>query len=165
MATGAEWAVGYARQAYADLMTFEALQSLAIPQCHKLQFLQMCCEKLVKSYLCAGGTDPATLRQSHSYVAKTLPVVLRQQVIVMNLSAAQAREILRQARHLAQEIDVLAPAVKRGGHRPDKCEYPWEDDNGTLHVPLDWTFYPSLLLAYGGRTFLKPVRGAIDRAL
>ncbi|MGP0063486.1 MAG: hypothetical protein ACLQGP_07810 [Isosphaeraceae bacterium] len=44
---------------------------------------------------------------------------------------------MNHAHYLAREIEVLAPAVKRGGQRPDNCEYPWEDDAGTLHVPLD----------------------------
>jgi hypothetical protein len=165
MASGPEWATGYARQADADLKTFAALHSLSIPQCHKLQFLQMCSEKLVKAHLCKGGTDPAALQQSHSYIAGTLPVVLRHQVLSMKRSAAQAGKILRNVRHLAREIDVLAPAVKRGGQRPDNCEYPWQDAGGALHVPLDWTFYPSLLLARGGRTFLKLLRAAIDQLL
>jgi hypothetical protein len=61
---------------------------------------------------------------------------------------------------------VLAPAVKRGGVRPDNCEYPWEDDAGLLHVPLDWSFYPAqLIIIPAGRTFLKLVRCAIERLL
>jgi hypothetical protein len=48
MATGAEWSTGYARQADADFKTFEAIQVLSVPECHKLQFLQMACEKLVQ---------------------------------------------------------------------------------------------------------------------
>jgi hypothetical protein len=97
----------------------------------------MACEKLVKAHLCWKGTDPATLQDSHAYVAKTLPTVLRQEATFVNFTRGHVREIFRHARHLAQEIDVLAPAVKRGGQRPDNCEYPWEDDDGTLRVPLD----------------------------
>ena len=82
MATNAEWAVGYARQAGADFATYLELQgNSSIPQCHKLQFLQMACEKLVKAHLIAGGTDPKTLQTSHAYVAGTLPVVIRQQLL------------------------------------------------------------------------------------
>ena len=72
MAAGGEWSKGYARQADADLRTFEALQSSPLPECHKLQFLQMACEKLVKAHLCGKGTDPASLQKSHNYVAGTL---------------------------------------------------------------------------------------------
>jgi len=67
--------------------------------------------------------------------------------------------VLRHSRHLANEIEVLNPAVDRDGQRPDNCEYPWEDNNGVVRSPLDWTFQPShLLTAPAGRTFLKIVR-------
>jgi hypothetical protein len=73
MATTADWATPYARQGDADLTTFEKLQPIELPPCHKLQFLQMACEKLVKAHLCGSGTSPGTLQQSHAYIAGTLP--------------------------------------------------------------------------------------------
>lgn len=166
MTDHAAWAIGYARQAQADFQTFEKLQAMTVPECHKLQFLQMACEKLVKAHLCAGRTDPADLQASHAYVAGTLPVVLRQQARFINYEGPAARTTLRRARLLASEIDVLAPAVTRNGQRPDNCEYPWEDARARLHVPLDWTFTPSeLLVQHAGRTALKLIVGAIDRLL
>ena len=166
MATSAEWATAYARQANADFTTFEALQPLAVPQCHKLQFLQMACEKLVKAHLCGVGTDPETLQQSHAYIAGRLPVVLRQQALFENLGRPKAKAVLKHAKHLAQEIELLAPSVKRGGQRLDNCEYPWQDGAGRLHTPLDWSFQPSLLvISPAGRTILKLIRRAIDRLL
>lgn len=165
MATGAQWAVGYARQADADLRTFDLLQTLPRPACHKLQFLQMACEKLAKAYLCGRGTDPATLQQSHAYVAGTLPVILREQTEIVNLPRSTARNLLHHIKLLAQEIDFLAPAVRHGS-RPDNCEYPWEDGLGRLHVLLDWTFQPSqLLLVPTGRSALKLIRQSINRML
>ncbi len=113
MATSAEWATGYARQADADFQTYEKIQALPVPECHKLQFLQMACEKLVKAHLCGRGTDPATLQGSHAYIANNLPVVLRQQAVVIHFTGGKARAALNHARHLAQEIDALAPAVRR----------------------------------------------------
>src|SRR5438132_550528 len=143
MATAAEWTKAYARQADADFQTFMAIQKLSVPDCHKLQFLQMACEKLVKAHLCGENTEPISLQASHAYVAKTLPVILRQIAIVFNFKGPLAREVLKRSRHLSQEINYLAPSVKRAGKRPDNCEYPWEDENGKLHIPLDWSFYPS----------------------
>ena len=167
MATNAEWSRGYARQADADLnafLTFEGIASLAV--CHKLQFLQMACEKLVKSHLCFEGTDSAALQTSHAYVAGTLPVVLLQTARRISYSGRSAKSVLRQAKLISREIELLAPAVKRGGSRPDNCEYPWEDGNGTLHVPLDWSFpHVELLNAPAGHTFLKLIRVAIDSLL
>lgn len=165
MATNAEWAVGYARQAEADFTTWNRLQGeRAIPQCHKLQLLQMACEKLVKAHLIQGGVDPSALQTSHAFVAGTLPVVLRQQMMLSGVGKENMMWNLEHARLLAPEIEMLAPAVKRGGSRPDNCEYPWEDARGDLHIPIEWRFKPSeLLLAKAARTFLKLVFDAIQR--
>lgn len=148
-----------------DFATYLQLQGRAsIPQCHKLQFLQMACEKLVKAHLSKGGTDPTTLQSSHAYVAGTLPVVIRQQLLLSGVGTHQATWNVEHARLIAAEIEMLAPAVKRGGTRPDNCEYPWEDATGTLRIPLDWHFKPSdLLLARAARTFLKLIQDAIQR--
>ena len=156
----------YARQAAADFARFQALQpDRAAPDCHKLQFLQMACEKLVKAHLCTEGTDPAAVQTSHAYVAGKLPLALRETAVGLSFTGPQARTVLQHARHLVQEIELLAPAVKRGGVRPDNCEYPWEDAAGVVRVPLDWLFYPSqLLLTPTGRTILKLLRAAIDAA-
>jgi hypothetical protein len=167
MATSLEWSNGYARQADADFKMFQQLElESSIEVCHKLQFLQMACEKLVKAHLCGEGTDPAKLQTSHAYIANTLPVILRQTAIALNFSGSHARWVLQHARHLAHEIEFLAPAVKRGGLRPDNCEYPWEGGNRELHVPLDWSFAPSqLLLIPAGRVFLKLIRFAITKLM
>jgi hypothetical protein len=166
METHTAWAHAYARQADADFQTFERLQPLAVPACHKRQFLQMACEKLVKSHLCGQGTDPVTVQASHAYIARTLPIVLREQALFVKFVGAPARKALKHAKQLCHEIELLAPAVKRGGKRPDNCEYPWTDEDGNLHVPLDWTFYPGqLLLLPAGFAFLKLLRRAIDRCL
>jgi len=57
MADHAAWAVGYARQAQADFQTVEKLQAVSVPECHKLQFLQMACEQLVKAHLLRSAHD------------------------------------------------------------------------------------------------------------
>jgi hypothetical protein len=167
MASATEWTLGYARQAQADFGMYQQLATnVTVEECHKLQFLQMACEKLVKASLCDAGADPAGLQSSHAYVKRHLPTVLRAEAGLVNLSPAKAREVQRHGNHLAEEIDVLAPAVKRGGQRPDNCEYPWEDGTGAIHVPLDWSFNPAqLIVAPTGRTILKLIENAIGRLL
>ena len=164
MSTTNEWARAYARQAGADFQSWDSLQhDDSVPECHKLMFLQMACEKLTKAHLCTSGSDPNDLQTSHAYTAKNLPIIIRQQLALSDLNPKSAEWILHHSKHLAQEIELLAPAVKRGGQRPDNCEYPW-DDGSRLHVPLDWTFAPSrLVIAPAGRTFLKLVHAAIRR--
>lgn len=164
MATNAEWCFGYARQAHADFRMYQSLEGdPGTRACHRLQFLQMACEKLVKAHLCNGGDDPhGDMQSSHAFVKRHLPTILRQQAVQVNLPRAKAQEVQHRGKHLAEDIDVLAPAVKRGGKRPDNCEYPWEDNNGALHVPLDWTFTPSQLVVLpAGRTMLKLIESAI----
>jgi hypothetical protein len=165
MADSAAWSLGYARQAQADFRMYEALEGdQSVLACHRLQFLQMACEKLIKAFLCNAGEDPANMQSSHAYVRAHLLTVLRQEAAFVNFTGARAREVLHRARHLAEEIDVLAPAVKRGGQRPDNCEYPWEDNAGNLHVPLDWSFHPAQLVVIpSGRTILRLIESAINR--
>ena len=74
--------------------------------------------------------------------------------------------MIQEFTRIAREIELLAPSVDGGGTRPDNCEYPWEDGNGELHVPLDWSFAPSQLLnTPSGHTFLKLIRIAITNLL
>src|SRR4051794_25592722 len=113
MATTDEWSVGYARQAAADYETFECVQGQPIPECHKLQFLQMASEKLVKAYLCGVGAQPQQLKCSHAYISANLPRILRQQAVYLNFSGGKARIALEAAKTLAREIQLLAPAVRR----------------------------------------------------
>jgi hypothetical protein len=167
MASAAEWAAAYARQANADFRMFQRLaRESPIEACHKLLFLQMACEKLVKAHLCRKGTDPAELQSSHAYIAGTLPVILRQEAVALNFAGPKARAVWHHAKHLAHEIELLAPAVKRGGQRPDNCEYPWQDSDGNVRVPLDWSFHPSRLIELpAGRTFLKLIQSSVNRLL
>ena len=163
MATKAEWALGYARQAKADFIAFEGIQQLsAINECHKMLFLQMACEKLCKAFLILGGTTAQALQSSHGYIANPLPVVIRQQIVALKGTPNAMKGVQALTKHLANEIEMLNPAIDRVGQRPDNCEYPWEDASQSLHSPLDWQFGPSqLLITPNGRTFLKLVYAAI----
>lgn len=164
MATRAEWAAGYARQAGADLRLFERLwPDTTADVCHKLLLLQVACEKQVKAYLCGSGSDPAVLQTSHAYTAVNLPDIVLEAAANLNYRGGRLRQAVQSAKRLGGEIELLTPSVTRAGRRPDNCEYPWEDAGGTLHVPLDWSFAVARLLAQpAGRTFLALVRAAID---
>lgn len=165
MATPAEWATGYARQASADFDTFELLENLEVPNCHRLQILQMACEKLCKAHLCSENAYPPSLQSSHHYVKGSLPVVLRKTYLDELEDAQKGVWAMAQIKHLAQEIDLLSPSVNRV-KRPDNCEYPWEDANGNLHIPVDWAFSPSsLLMSPAGRLFRKLMRAAFEKFL
>src|SRR6266508_330928 len=94
MATGAEWGLGYARQAQADFRMYQELAGkAAVVESHKLQFLQMACEKLVKASLCIAGADPSGLQSSHAYVKRYLPAMLRAEAALVNLPRGESRKV------------------------------------------------------------------------
>jgi hypothetical protein len=124
----------------------------------------MVCEKLTKAHLCKAGSRPLALHSSHAYTAKNLPTILREQLEIENAPSGTIRAVFHFARRLAREIELLAPAVDDGGRRPDNCEYPWEDRQGKLWIPADFSFFTEgLLLEPHGRTVLKLLRAAIQR--
>lgn len=125
----------------------------------------MACEKLCKARLALGGTPPASLQGSHAFIANPLPNIIRDQIIHLGQKPDRLRDLQARVRQLAGEIEFLNPAVRRDGQRPDNCEYPWESGNAVIS-PLDWTF-PTLQLVTvpAGRTFIKLLRGSIDRVL
>lgn len=164
MATSAEWAVGDARQALADLNGWEALAATELPARQSLHFLQMACEKLAKARLCTTGADPKTLQSSHAYIAKQLPTIVLDELVFEKAKPKVRRDIVKHARRLAREIELLAPAVDAGGKRRDNCEYPWDDATGRLWVPADYDFTASQLLAERyGVAVVKLIRRAIER--
>lgn len=105
------------------------------------------------------------MQTSHGYIEKPLPLIIRQVMVDLHMKSNRMNDLIRAVRHLAREIELLSPAVQRSGRRPDNCEYPWEDAGGELHSPLNWSFAPAqLLLETHGRTFLKFLRVALERA-
>ena len=100
----------------------------------------MACEKLAKAHLCRAGSDPDSLLSSHAYITKVLPRVVLNQLSLSNPGNSEWVRV--HSAHLAREIELLAPAVKRGGRRPDNCEYPWEEPDGRVRCPIDWVFIP-----------------------
>jgi hypothetical protein len=168
MSKPADWARAYARQTDADFRAWELFEQrpeTVAAACHKLLFLQMACEKLCKAYLIQGGTPPEALQASHGYIANPLPNIMRQQILHMKQSLKGMAGVITHIRHLANEIEILNPASRRDGQRPDNCEYPWE--SGDLVIsPLDWGFPTSrLCTAPSGRIFLKLLRASINRVL
>src|SRR4051794_10294354 len=152
MSEPADWALAFARQGDADFRAWELYErhpEAVAAECHKLLFLQMACEKLRKAYLIRAGAQPGDLQGSHGYTAKHLPSVIRQELIESGQDLGRMQGVLTLARQLAGEIELLNPAVRRGGVRQDNCEYPWEAGDHVIS-PLDWTFQPLRLVAVRG---------------
>jgi hypothetical protein len=171
-ASKAEWSRAFAKQAISDFDTWVALHlyltlptgAKPLPVCQRLNFLQMACEKLCKAHLLKAGSELSDLEQSHAYVAKILPPIVRQQMIFNGENERVANAVREQCKHIAREIELLSPAVKGGGKRADNCEYPWEQV-GTVRIPAEWPFtnLDVLLTKPQGRNILKRIREAILR--
>jgi len=155
-----DWQRAFARQARADFETWDGLQGQRdVPDCHKLHFLQMACEKLAKAHLCTEGSDPKKIQASHAYFARAFPRIAEYHYARIGNSRGKYKGVFKPLRQLAREIELLAPAVDDGGRRPDNCEYPWELPDGAIRAPAEHTFPNlSLLDAPNGFTLLKIVR-------
>lgn len=72
---------------------------------------------------------------------------------------------MKQVKNLSREIELLAPTVD-SQRRPDNCEYPWEDAQGSVIVPAEYAFTTlSLLSEQAGQELLKIIPLAIDELL
>jgi hypothetical protein len=161
-----DWARCYARQANADFKawrhTLEHPTDL-VAECHSLLFLQMACEKLCKAHLLRNGSPPDKIRSSHAYIAKPLPVIIRQEISLLEPDARSKEWVINHTKDLAREIELLNPSVDNNGQNKENCEYPWES-NGKIFSPLDRSFSPlHLLTQAAGRTFIKLLGSAIER--
>ncbi len=107
MPSYSEWRVAFAKQALADLKARDKLlEGPDLPDCGQLHFLQMACEKLCKAYLCGQGVEPSTLQSSHAYIARTLPIIARQQFAVQVGRRANDRSwMIRAIRSLSRKIE------------------------------------------------------------
>jgi len=155
------WRKAFAVQAKADFETWEILQDCPdVAKCHKLQFLQMACEKLAKAHLYDAGSQPA---KSHAYFGKNFPKIAEYYYARAGISGGKYRKLYQPLRPLAGEIECLSPSVDNNGKRRDNCEYPWEESGGAIRIPAEYTFPNlNLLTAPNGRQLLKIVKEVID---
>jgi hypothetical protein len=159
--SAAEWSRAFARQARSDLEARDQLlRAASLPQCHQLHYLQMALEKIAKSRLIAAGADPAVLQTSHAYIAKTIPLIVRE---MLERSPGQdAGWVVKAIRGLARDIELLAPSVDAGGAAPANCEYPWKGEKKMIVAPLDHDFKLDLIFERAGVTMMKAVRARVD---
>jgi hypothetical protein len=123
----------------------------------------MACEKIAKAYRCRDtAADLDELLKRHVGFGKFMGSFLASPSIQEAYRGrdAQRRQLTRIARHLAREIEKLAPSVDRE-ESPENAEYPWASGEEVV-VPCEYG-YPSLslLTGPGGRTLLSLVARAI----
>ena len=149
----------FIRQARSDWFVYRHLAGQGIPPCHPLHYLQMACEKLAKAYrLRDTGVIVDEAVRKHAGFEKFIAAFLNCPTMVAEYEGkdAQRAQLLKSSRHLAREIEKLAPAIDRAAS-PENAEYPWEREGDTrIVVPCEYD-YPSLsLLTHSqGRNFLN----------
>jgi len=142
-----EWGSAYARQAQADVDAWDQparITPSAVPK--NYTSCKWPVKSLAKAHLCKAGSRPGDMQGSHAYIAANLPVILRNQLQLINAKPAVVRNIVRFAKRLARELELLSPAVDDGGRRPDNCEYPWEDAAKRLWIRRINKFFANQLL-------------------
>jgi hypothetical protein len=149
-----DWARAYAKQALSDLRAREMLANAGADKCHRLHFLQMAAEKVCKAHLTLNNGHE-NVRKTHAYVSRNLPIIARLFYAMVHQNNEIARWELVQIRRLAREIELLAPACDDSNLRQDNSEYPWEDGNGNIFIPCEYTF-PNI--NDGDRTIIRLIR-------
>jgi len=106
------------------------------------------------------------LQTSHAYTAKNLPeMFFAQRAHLRRRPQRRFSALMKQVKNLSREIELLAPTVD-SQRRPDNCEYPWEDAQGSVIVPAEYAFTTlSLLSEQAGQELLKIIPLAIDELL
>jgi len=138
-----DWSRAYAKQGASDLSVYKFLSAPGanISDCHRLHYLQMAGEKVAKAYQFR-HTQKRLEDLLSNHVALPEFINLYCQSGAMKAKYAGREEQLgvdrRDLRHLAQEIEKLAPAVDRL-RSPMNAEYPWT--NGVaLVVPTEHAY-------------------------
>lgn len=164
------WAIAFLRQGKADLETFLFLSGMGpskVPTCHRLQFLQMACEKIAKAYrirdTAASLEGESGLLTRHVGFQKFFRAFLLSPTVRRSYQGRDEQRRLqsRMVLGLAREVEKLAPSVDQLT-APENVEYPWRTSDGIV-TPCEHEFSRlSLLTEPGGRTFLKLLRRAVD---
>lgn len=151
------WSTAYAVQACSDFEARDQLLRISkLPQCQQLHLLQMAMEKTAKAHLVEGGSEPASLRTSHAYIAKVIPVIVRH--ALARMPGTNTGWVVDAVRTLARRIELLHPQVDNAGTVPSNCEYPWSDASGRVFAPAKYDFALNLHAEKAAVTMIKEVR-------
>jgi len=165
------WRYAYARQAVSDFQVYALLSREGnLPACHRMHYLQMSLEKAAKAHYWSGSGAAATkskVNRSHEVAQKYLPAVYKAYWYEKRGKTPIPGNVLKAAKLLCQEVDLLAPAVHDETQRPDNCEYPWAvvdgEETTAVHSPLDHLFAPEDMVRQPGTSgFLKAVLASVN---
>ena len=115
----------------------------------------MAMEKTAKAHLVEGGSDPIGVQASHAYIAKVIPIIVRESVA--RIPGASSQWVVNAVRALARRIELLHPQVDNAGTVPSNCEYPWRDASGQVVAPAQYDFNLNLHAEKAAITMIKEV--------
>jgi hypothetical protein len=122
---------------YEQLKNFERRSDVAL--CHKLHYLQMALEKLLKAYLSpVDGARPKKFK--HQVLEEFLCVIKMSFDVQKKSTEDEFINFLRLAdvtREVARKIEGLVP--EGSGTQPD-AEYPWQPGGGCVMSPLQYDY-------------------------
>src|SRR5262249_26019878 len=98
----------------------------------------MALEKAAKAHLIAAGSDPSDLRSSHAYIAKVVPIMVRDGL--RRTSGCDSAWVISAVRALARRIELLHPQIDANRTPPANCEYTWIDSRGKVVAPAEHSF-------------------------
>ncbi len=136
------WSDAFHRQALSDLEVYRyiSLPTSKVAFCHRLHYLQMASEKLVKSYLSLGFNQAP--KKSHAGLSIFLKTLQSNPNIRNRLGFAdrhsQFSSHIRQLVPVAQAIERLAPCL--ANENDVNAEYPWRSVDGTVVYPANYGF-------------------------
>jgi len=134
------WSDAYLEQARSDWQMWQLIRAQKLPDCHALHYLQMTCEKLGKAFLIRGRTlSPQQAKQSHVAFKRFLQIASRNPLLrnMLKMTASQFKAHINQLLPIAEAVEHLTPALAHDG---PNVEYPWENPNQQIHIPVTYTF-------------------------
>lgn len=136
------WSRAFRRQAESDYQIFKrfAGKDSDVAICHRLHALQMATEKLAKSYLSAGASEPP--KKTHLALVRFIKALssnpdIRDRFTFGN-NRRQFKAYIDSLIPLAEQIEALAPVG--GDIERVNPEYPWLNGRQEIMCPADYSF-------------------------
>jgi hypothetical protein len=136
------WLEAFHRQASSDFEVFKhfSRQSSPVAICHRLHYIQMASEKLVKSFLTLGSDEVP--KKTHSGLLLFLRTLRSNPFVRSRLGFSDKHQkfdaYLKGLQPVAEAIDLLAPAL--GTKNGVNAEYPWSTSSGPIQYPANYAF-------------------------
>jgi len=136
------WSEAYRQQAFSDYEVFEKLNSSGVSYCHILRYMQMCTEKLAKSFISA-QSNKERQPNSHKVLVQFIRATHNYEQLYLSMNFTKRNAY---SNYLNKVILPVAKALEdyypSGEYDKPNTEYPWEINNN-IALPNDY-YFPAL---------------------